>query len=84
VIGQPATSERLGELVSTCAIPDDAHNIRELASAGISGQAFYLLRPDGHVGLAGARLEAGAVTRYLVENHVFAGRDAEGVTAQAA
>jgi len=27
--------------------------------------SFYLLRPDGHVGLAGATLDVDAVTRYL-------------------
>jgi hypothetical protein len=29
--------------------------------------AFYLLRPDGYVGLAGSRLEVAAVTRYVSE-----------------
>jgi hypothetical protein len=51
-------------------IPDDPANGRELARAQIRGPAFYLLRPDGHVGLAGARLDAGAVGRYLLERHI--------------
>src|SRR6266852_4854250 len=73
VIGQPALpGEALGpgDLLSTHVIPDDAHNAQELARVRIPGQAFYLLRPDGHVGLAGTRLEPGAVTRYLSESRI--------------
>jgi 2-polyprenyl-6-methoxyphenol hydroxylase-like FAD-dependent oxidoreductase len=71
VFGQPAPAggaPGFDEMLSTHAIPDDAHNAQELARAGISGPAFYLLRPDGHVGLAGTRLEMEAVTRYLSES----------------
>src|SRR6266513_2403637 len=71
IIGQPAPSGgalELGELLSTHVIRDDAHNALELARVRISGPAFYLLRPDGHVGLAGTRLEPDAVTRYLSES----------------
>jgi 2-polyprenyl-6-methoxyphenol hydroxylase-like FAD-dependent oxidoreductase len=74
VIGQPAPSGRaleLGDLLSTHVIPDDAHNTRELARVRIPGQAFYLLRPDGHVGLAGSRLEPSAVTLYLSESYIL-------------
>jgi len=73
VIGQPAPSEEaagLGDLLSTQLISDDAHNALELARVRIPGQAFYLLRPDGHVGLAGTRLEPGAVARYLSESGI--------------
>ena len=71
VFGQPAPSEEapeLGELLSAHVIPDDTDNTRELARARIPRPAFYLLRPDGHVGLAGTRLEPAAVTRYLSES----------------
>jgi 2-polyprenyl-6-methoxyphenol hydroxylase-like FAD-dependent oxidoreductase len=70
VIGQPAPSADaigLDGVLHVHAVPDDPANETELARAGISGQAFYLLRPDGHVGLAGTRLEPGAVRRYLSE-----------------
>jgi hypothetical protein len=66
----PAEMSGLGDLLSLYAIPEDAQNARELARVRISGPAFYLLRPDGYVGLAGARLEAGAVTRYLAERGI--------------
>lgn len=68
VIGQPAPVESAAELagqVQTLAVPDEPGNTRELARAGIPSPAFYLLRPDGHVGLCGPRLEPGIVSRYL-------------------
>jgi len=46
-------------------IPDDAHNVAALAKAGIARPSFYLLRPDGHVGLCGGRFDAAALTRYF-------------------
>jgi len=73
VIGQPAPSAvtpGLGDLLRTHAIPDDVHNAREFARAQISGAACYLLRPDGYVGLAGTRLQAETLTRYLAEAHL--------------
>src|SRR5260221_147948 len=73
VIWQPAPpgeAPGLGDLLSTHVIPDDAHNAQELARVRIPGPAFYLLRPDGHVGLAGTRLEPDAVTRYLSDGGI--------------
>ncbi len=73
VIGQPAPSGEalgLGELLRIHVIPDEAHNAQELARVRISGPAFYLLRPDGHVGLAGTRLDAEAVNAYLAERQM--------------
>ena len=67
VVGQPSPppAPRLGDLLRILVVPSDTANDRELARAAIPSQSFYLLRPDGHVGLAGIRLEAPAVTRYL-------------------
>lgn len=73
VMGQPAPSAGspgLDDMLRIQAIPDDPTNIAELARVGISGPVFYLLRPDGHVGLAGTRLDPDVVTRYLSERHI--------------
>jgi 2-polyprenyl-6-methoxyphenol hydroxylase-like FAD-dependent oxidoreductase len=70
VIGQagpPGGVPGLGDLLRTHVVPSDPANDRELARARIPRPAFYLLRPDGHVGLAGIHLEAAAVTRYISE-----------------
>ncbi len=48
-------------------VPEDAVNDRELNRAKIPKPSFYLLRPDGHVGLAGTRLDSTALTQYLRE-----------------
>jgi 2-polyprenyl-6-methoxyphenol hydroxylase-like FAD-dependent oxidoreductase len=56
-----------GGLVRTHSVPDDPANDPALGRARIPGPSFYLLRPDGHVGLAGTRLDTGALTRYLAE-----------------
>ncbi len=70
-IGQPSPSEEalhLGGMLRIHVIPTDPVNDRELARAQIPRPSFYLLRPDGHVGLCGVRLKAPAVERYLGEN----------------
>jgi hypothetical protein len=64
----------LGDLLRVHVVPADPANDRELARARIPQPSFYLLRPDGHVGLAGALLDTGAVTSYVAEQlHVGAG-----------
>ena len=68
VTGQPAPQDPapgLGELLQTHEFPQDAHNARELARAGIPRLAHYLLRPDGYVGLAGTRFDIGTFRQYL-------------------
>jgi hypothetical protein len=77
VIGQPAPSTHglsFSDLVVVHALPDDPANEAELRRARICGPAFYLLRPDGHVGLAGSSLRADLVKRYLAERHVLVGQ----------
>ena len=71
VFGQPSVSGDalgLGDLLRIHAIPADPANDAELTRAHIPQPSFYLLRPDGHVGLRGARLEAVAVARYVSES----------------
>jgi 2-polyprenyl-6-methoxyphenol hydroxylase-like FAD-dependent oxidoreductase len=75
VIGQPAPRDPapgLGDLLQAREIPDTKHNERELARAGIAGPAYYLLRPDGHVGLAGTRLDVDTIRRYLARRCIRA------------
>jgi 2-polyprenyl-6-methoxyphenol hydroxylase-like FAD-dependent oxidoreductase len=66
VFGQQfETMSDVGELLRTYIIPPDPMNDAELARAQIPQPSFYLLRPDGHVGLCGARLDAAAIRHYL-------------------
>jgi 2-polyprenyl-6-methoxyphenol hydroxylase-like FAD-dependent oxidoreductase len=70
VVGQTAPAQGLPDfrdLVRTYVVPGDPANNRELARVRIPRIAFYLLRPDGYIGLSGIRLEAAAVARYLSE-----------------
>jgi 2-polyprenyl-6-methoxyphenol hydroxylase-like FAD-dependent oxidoreductase len=67
VFGQPAPDLQLDRLLVSLVIPDDAGNREQLRRAGIPEPAFFLLRPDGHVGLCGTRLEAAALRRYLAD-----------------
>jgi hypothetical protein len=45
----------------------DAANAAALARTRIPQPSFYLVRPDGHLGLCGGRLEATAVKAYVSE-----------------
>ena len=70
VIGQNSLPDPLGDhgdLVLCHSVADDPTNDLELGRARIPKPFFCLLRPDGHVGLAGTRLEAAALTRYFDE-----------------
>ncbi len=71
VVGQaPPTSETLS-LVGSCRVlivPGDAANDAELARAQIPQPSFYLLRPDGHIGLCGTSLDPATVKRYAAEH----------------
>ena len=53
------------ELLRIHVIPQEPGNEAELARVSIPLPSFYLLRPDGHVGLCGARLDASAVQGYV-------------------
>jgi len=67
-IGQPPpTLESLGlsTLLQIESVPDDGRNTETLATAGIRGPAWYLIRPDGHVAIAGARFDAAALQAWL-------------------
>lgn len=66
VAGQPIPQMAIPESqLQVCAIPSGAANDAELARARIPPTSYYLVRPDGYVGLSGELLEAGMVERYL-------------------
>ena len=56
-----------GDLLRIHLIPSDAANDAALNRNEIPLPSFFLLRPDGHVGLCGARLDAASVARYAAE-----------------
>jgi 2-polyprenyl-6-methoxyphenol hydroxylase-like FAD-dependent oxidoreductase len=68
VFGQVLSSSGLPGLEGLChihSIPADPANDTEMARAQIPRSSFYLLRPDGHVGLCGIRFDVSTVRRYL-------------------
>jgi len=70
VIGQRVSPEPPGDvedLLRVHAIVAGPANEAALSRAKVPQTSFYLLRPDGHVGLCGARLEIADVKRYLAE-----------------
>ncbi|MGH8605023.1 MAG: hypothetical protein ACREXR_20225 [Gammaproteobacteria bacterium] len=69
MIGQPLPADlpELSGLIHVLLIPDDPINDQELVRAAIPKPSSYLLRPDGHIGLAGTHLHAAALIRYLAE-----------------
>jgi 2-polyprenyl-6-methoxyphenol hydroxylase-like FAD-dependent oxidoreductase len=77
VIGQSAAPTKLPDLDGLLTIHefvDDSANDKELARVLIPKPCFYLLRPDGHVGLAGSRLDAAEVSRYVSQRLRFGNR----------
>jgi 2-polyprenyl-6-methoxyphenol hydroxylase-like FAD-dependent oxidoreductase len=69
VIGQPMPADALplGDSLQVHAIAADGANAAALAAARIAVPSFYVLRPDGHVGLSGARVDVTAIRRYVTE-----------------
>src|SRR6266480_1477190 len=79
VFGQAAPRGGIAELGDQLRIhepPSDPANDRELARAHIPRVSFYLLRPDGHIGLAGTRLEPAPAVRYVSERLQWRGNGA--------
>jgi len=70
VIGQPPpTLEGLGlrDLLRIHQLPADPGNDAELERLHIPRPSFYLLRPDGYVGLCGTRVDGAEARRYAAE-----------------
>jgi 2-polyprenyl-6-methoxyphenol hydroxylase-like FAD-dependent oxidoreductase len=74
VIGQPAPSSRIPALdgvMQVLTIPMSSENRAELARVRVPETAFYLLRPDGYVGLAGMRVDMAELNRFVSERLYF-------------
>ena len=70
LIGQVPASVQLAGLrglLSVHVVPNDPDNDKELALRHIPQPSFFLLRPDGYVGLAGTQLDTVAASRYIAE-----------------
>lgn len=59
--------EQTSGLVVIYVISDDPVNDHALAAARIPKPSFYLLWPDGHIGLAGAEMDTTVLVSYLDE-----------------
>jgi hypothetical protein len=71
LFGQPPVSDAtlgLGDLFRACTIASDPENDEELARVQIPQPSFFLVRPDGYIGLCGGRFEAGSFRAYVSEN----------------
>ena len=75
-IGQePAAIPGYEDLLRTHMIPASAENAGRLRQAQLPQRGFFLCRPDGHIGLAGAQLDVGACARYLSDCQIAARTD---------
>lgn len=87
LFGQPAPAEvvpGLRGMLRVLRAPESTSNDRELARVKIPNTSFYLLRPDGHVGLAGVHLDMAEVNRYVSERLHLRSRAGEPSLAGAA
>jgi hypothetical protein len=73
LIGQPAPSAAslgLGDLLQVHTIPSDVQNDVALAAASIASPSYYLLRPDGHIGLAGTYFQEADLRQWLARSRL--------------
>jgi hypothetical protein len=63
-----------GGLLAMHAVPDDAANDAAIAHAKIPLPSFYLIRPDGYVGLCGSTLDTESVESYFAETLLIGDR----------
>jgi hypothetical protein len=70
MFGQPSLGDREFDLdtLSVHRVPFDPVNEAALNAADIPRPSFYLLRPDGHVGLCGSAYSAAACERYFADS----------------
>jgi 2-polyprenyl-6-methoxyphenol hydroxylase-like FAD-dependent oxidoreductase len=73
VIGQPAPSAAplgFGEMLQIHTVPAGKDNEAALAAASIASPSYYLLRPDGHIGLVGTIFREDDLRQWMVRSHV--------------
>jgi hypothetical protein len=73
VIGQTAPlaeSFRLDDILQVHAVPSNSENDLALAAASIASPSYYLLRPDGHIGLAGTLFREADLRQWLVQSNL--------------
>jgi hypothetical protein len=58
------------DLVDVHVVPDTPENVAALSAVSINGPAYYLVRPDGYVALAGSRFDETEVRLWFADNHV--------------
>jgi len=71
VFGQDAPSKELadlGDLLRTHVVPRDFTNDAELSRVQISQPSFFLVRPDGYIGLSGTSLNAVDLRAYFAQS----------------
>jgi 2-polyprenyl-6-methoxyphenol hydroxylase-like FAD-dependent oxidoreductase len=72
LVGQPeVVGDALGfggDSLRVHAVPNDPGNNREFVRARIPMPSFYLIRPDGYIGLCGTRCDAPQVAQYASQN----------------
>jgi 2-polyprenyl-6-methoxyphenol hydroxylase-like FAD-dependent oxidoreductase len=73
VFGQPAPAAR--PVCDVFAPVAGAANTRELQRAGVPPRSFFLLRPDGHIGLCGTTFDDESVQRYFAQRGLGARAD---------
>jgi 2-polyprenyl-6-methoxyphenol hydroxylase-like FAD-dependent oxidoreductase len=54
-------------LIAAHEVPDDDSNDEALTHAKVSHRSFYLIRPDGYVGLCGGTLDVDSIASYFAE-----------------
>lgn len=66
VFGQSAPADPgFGDIIKSWTVRSGPESDAELKRAGIPQPSFYLIRPDGYVGLCGKTADAAEIRRYL-------------------
>ncbi len=61
----PETISLLRKMADVIVIPSGGRNAEAFAAAGLQAGSYYLLRPDGHIGLCGEQPDLATIERYL-------------------